>query len=560
MFESHNQAIDELLRGPLQVPAEPIEALHEAHRATGKSLADLAVELGVVERRELLSAVGRSLGWRCADELPATISSELCAAVPARTARRLGVFPLRAQGHNLELLAVDPFNHRLAEDLTFALERDVQLVVGDPTAILHLIRQCYGEDDTTLEEVLREFEAGAPLGGTNGLSQDDLAALAGRPPVVRFVDVVLSQAVRAHASDVHFEPFEHEFKIRYRVDGALYEMAPPPKALALPVTSRLKVLADLNIAERRVPQDGRIRLVVDDHPVDLRVSTLPTQFGESVVLRVLDRSAVHLELGELGMPEDVLRGITGTIRRPNGILVVTGPTGSGKTTTLYSALRAINSTELKLLTAEDPVEYEIEGIMQVPVNPGIGLSFAAALRSFLRQDPDVILVGEIRDLETAQMAIQASLTGHLVLSTLHTNDAVGAIARLLDLGVEPFLLASTLEGVLAQRLVRRVCVRCRTQRVPSRELGAQLGGFENEPLCAAGPGCAECGGTGYRGRRGIFEWLRITEGLREMIVAGAPSQDLRRQAVAGGMRTLREDGLRALQAGVTTIEEIVRYT
>ena len=293
------------------------------------------------------------------------------------------------------------------------------------------------------------------------LTETDIEQLAGQTPIIRFVNLVLGQAIRDQASDIHFEPFEHEFKIRYRIDGALYEMAPPPKALALPIISRLKVLANLNIAERRLPQDGRIKLTIAGRAVDLRVSTLPTQFGESVVLRVLDQSAVQLELGQLGLPAAIQAGVEEIIRRPNGIFIVTGPTGSGKTTTLYSCLKMLNTIDAKLLTVEDPVEYEIDGIMQVPVNLAAGLTFARALRTFLRQDPDIVMVGEIRDLETAQIAIQASLTGHLVLSTLHTNDAAGAVTRLVDMGIEPFLLASTLEAVLAQRLVRRICGSCR---------------------------------------------------------------------------------------------------
>ena len=377
------------------------------------------------------------------------------------------------------------------------------------------------------------------------------------------MNLVIGQAIRDKASDIHFEPFEHEFKIRYRIDGALYEMAPPPKHLALPITSRVKVLANLNIAERRIPQDGRIKLTLGGRSVDLRVSTLPTQFGESVVLRVLDQSAVQLDIAALGMPTDVFEGINEIIKRPNGIFIVTGPTGSGKTTTLYSALRVINTTDLKLLTAEDPVEYEIEGIMQVPVNHAVGLTFAAALRSFLRQDPDVIMVGEIRDLETAQIAIQASLTGHLVLSTLHTNDAAGAVTRLVDMGVEPFLIASSLEAVLAQRLVRRICKNCHTPYEPPAALLQQLG---IDPVDIGnreffyGRGCDQCNNTGYRGRMGVYEWLRMSEGVRDLVVARASSMVIKQKALEQGMRTLRDDGLRAIFDGATSIEEIIKYT
>jgi type IV pilus assembly protein PilB len=340
-------------------------------------------------------------------------------------------------------------------------------------------------------------------------------------------------------------------------------MAPPPKQLALPIASRIKVLANLNIAERRIPQDGRIKITIGGRPVDLRVSTLPTQFGESVVLRVLDQAAVQLDITQLGMPGDVFAGVQEIVRRPNGIFIVTGPTGSGKTTTLYSGLRVINTTDLKILTAEDPVEYEIEGIMQVPVNPLVGLTFASALRSFLRQDPDVIMVGEIRDLETAQIAIQASLTGHLVLSTLHTNDAAGAVTRLIDMGVESFLIASTLEAVLAQRLVRRVCTQCKTAYAPSAELLKQAGisreAAGDRHFCY-GRGCPGCNQSGYRGRMGIYEWLHISEPVRDLITERAPTLDIRQKAIQQGMRTLRDDGLRAIFDGHTSVEEVIRYT
>jgi type IV pilus assembly protein PilB len=371
------------------------------------------------------------------------------------------------------------------------------------------------------------------------------------------------QAVKDEASDIHFEPFEDEFKIRYRIDGALYEMAPPPIQLALPIISRIKVVANLNIAERRVPQDGRIKITVAGRQVDLRVSTLPTQFGESVVLRVLDRSVVQLDIEKLGMPKDVSASVQDVISRPNGIFIVTGPTGSGKTTTLYSCLRILNEVDRKLLTAEDPVEYEIEGIMQVSINPHIGLTFAKTLRSFLRQDPDTIMVGEIRDLETAQISIQASLTGHLVLSTLHTNDAAGAITRLVDMGVEPFLIASSLEAVLAQRLVRIICNDCRTAFDPNESLIGQLDlqlKDVGDKEFFYGKGCQHCNETGYRGRMGIYEMLRMSEPLRDLVTERAPALVIRQKALEDGMRTLRDDGLRAIYNGETSIEEVIRYT
>jgi len=371
------------------------------------------------------------------------------------------------------------------------------------------------------------------------------------------------QAIQDRASDIHFEPFENEFKIRYRVDGALYEMAPPPRHLALPVISRVKVMANMNIAERRLPQDGRIQKNIAGRNVDLRVSTLPTQFGESVVLRVLDRTTVNLDLEMLGMPDYIHAYILEIIERPNGIFIVTGPTGSGKTTTLYSCLRKINTIDSKLLTAEEPVEYDLEGVVQVPVNEAIGLTFARILRAFLRQDPDRIMVGETRDLETAQISIQASLTGHLVFTTLHTNDAPGAVTRLIDMGVEPFLISSTLEAVLGQRLMRSICGNCRATYQPNDSLLAQLEISRRDIGSQSfyyGKGCEACNQTGYKGRKGIYELMRITDPLRELINERAPTVVLKQKAVELGMVTLRQDGLRSIFAGDTTIEEVLKYT
>ncbi len=391
----------------------------------------------------------------------------------------------------------------------------------------------------------------------------NVEAEANATPIIRYVDLILYQAIQDRASDIHFEPFENEFKIRYRVDGALYEMAPPPRHLALPVISRVKVLANLNIAERRLPQDGRIQKSIAGRQVDLRVSTLPTQFGESVVLRVLDRSTVNLSLAALGMPPNIHNYILKTIDKPNGIFIVTGPTGSGKTTTLYGCLNEINTVDSKLLTAEDPVEYDIEGIMQVPINEAIGLNFGRVLRAFLRQDPDRIMVGETRDLETAQIAIQASLTGHLVFTTLHTNDAPGAVTRLIDMDVEPFMISASLEGVLAQRLIRKICPDCRVAYEPSEALLAQLGLSPHEigdKNFYYGKGCATCNETGYKGRKGIFELLDITDPIRELINKRAPTVVLKQKAIELGMTTLREDGLRSIYDGETTIEEVLKYT
>ena len=418
--------------------------------------------------------------------------------------------------------------------------------------------------EPTLDDALGDLQAQARTAPEEAaLSETDIEQLAGLTPIIRFVNVVLAQAIRDRASDIHFEPFEREFRIRYRIDGALLDMPPPPRLLARSIISRLKVLAGLNIAERRLPQDGRIRLTLAGRAVDLRVSTLPTQFGESVVLRVLDQAAVRLEFAQLGLPETDRRGVEEVIHRPHGIFLVTGPTGSGKTTTLYSCLKVLNVPEAKLLTVEDPVEYEIDGVMQVPVNLAAGLTFAGALRTFLRQDPDIVMIGEIRDLETAQIGIQAALTGHLVLTTLHTNDAPSAITRLVDVGIEPFLLASTVEAVLAQRLLRRICPSCRTGYEPDVALLRQLGvdpASVGAPKFYRGTGCAICNLSGYKGRIGIFEFLRISDAFRELVVAGASLVELRQKALAEGMTTLRASGIAAILAGDTSIEEVIKYT
>ena len=566
MFESHSQAVYELLRSESRVPLPELEAMRDEHRTTGKPLADIAIALERVTRGGLLAIVAQAFGYGYIKEVPTSLPPETVALLTGDLARSYGVIAMRADHECVDLLAVDPFNRRAVDDLAFVLGREVRLHVCEAADAEALIKRYYGEDHGNIDEVLRELGAGdgAQQAGED-LSVDDLQTLAGQTPIIRLVNLILAQAIRDQASDIHFEPFEHEFKVRCRVDGVLHEMSPPPKTLALPITSRIKVLANLNIAERRVPQDGRIKLSIAGRAVDLRVSTLPTQFGESVVLRVLDQTAVRLDITELGMSEQLVAGVHEIVRRPNGIFIVTGPTGCGKTTTLYSALRLINTPDLKLLTAEDPVEYEIDGIVQVPVNPVVGLTFSAVLRSFLRQDPDVIMVGEIRDLETAQIAIQASLTGHLVLSTLHTNDAAGAVTRLIDMGMEPFLIASTLEAVLAQRLVRRICRNCRrpqvAQRTPFDVVGRNsASSVITETECFRGAGCSQCNQTGYRGRTGIYEWLRLTDPVRELVSARAPTLVVRRQAVALGMETLRESGLRAVRHGDTSLEEVMRCT
>ncbi|MEZ5326169.1 MAG: GspE/PulE family protein [Verrucomicrobiales bacterium] len=450
---------------------------------------------------------------------------------------------------------LNPMNAQTLDDLRFALRKDVVPIVADTTKISRLIDEYYATNTEDMADILSEIANEAEGEGGEG---DANAA-----PIVRFVDLVLYQAVKAGASDIHFEPFEDNFKIRYRVDGSLIEMAPPPAHLAQTVTSRIKVVANLNIAEKRLPQDGRLTTSIGGKSFDMRVSTLPTIHGESVVLRVLDQSSVNLDLEVLGLPPKIKQFVDDVIQQPNGIFIVTGPTGAGKTTTMYACLRKINTIEDKLLTVEDPVEYDVDGIIQVPVNEAIGVNFGRVLRAFLRQDPDRIMVGEMRDGETVQIAVQASLTGHLVLSTLHTNDAAGAVTRLTDMGSEPFLLAATMEGVLAQRLLRKICPDCRVPYEPSDEILKQLNMTRadvGDNQFFTGAGCDECGNSGYKGRKGIFELLQITEAMRELITERAPTTVVQNKAVELGMVTIRQDGIRNIFSGETSIEEVLKYT
>ncbi|MDE0827080.1 MAG: GspE/PulE family protein [Akkermansiaceae bacterium] len=526
---------------------------------SGKDIGAILSDFQVVSsKKDIWKIIAQELGADLVDLSGFDPPEALLQMIPSGMARLHGALPVSFDDAGLTVALIDPMNPQTAEDLRFALGREVIIAVAPDFQIEQKINDLYGGEGQAMEELLGQLEAG----GRN-LTDQELEQEANSAPIVRYVDLVLYQAIRERASDIHFEPFEKEFKIRYRVDGSLYEMAPPPIHLALPIISRVKVMSNMNIAERRVPQDGRIVKTIGDKGVDLRVSTLPTTFGESVVLRVLDRSSVNLDLPALGLPKHVDEYVRLTLDKPNGIFLVTGPTGAGKTTTLYAGLRLINRIDTKILTAEDPVEYDIDGIIQVPVHEAIELTFARILRAFLRQDPDKILVGEIRDLQTAQIAIQASLTGHLVLSTLHTNDAAGAVTRLVDMGTEPFLVAASLEGVLAQRLVRTICKECKTSYEPNEAVLSQLGLSANElgdKEFYTGQGCDVCGETGYRGRKGLFELLDVTDPLAELIIERAPSVVLKQKAIELGMGTLREDGLRNIYDGTTTIEEVLKYT
>ncbi len=525
---------------------------------SGKELWETLIDFGVIGAPEdFWSIIATEVGAQYIQLEGFVPSPDLLALIPAAQARLLGALPIEyREGEGLYVCLEDPLNPQTVDDLRVATGQDIYLYVAADYEVRARIAECYGGADAAMGDLLSELN-NMSVGSQDGMDEANAA------PVIKFVNLVITQAIKEKASDIHLEPFEKEFKIRYRVDGALYEMAPPPVHLANPVISRVKVMAGMNIAERRVPQDGRIVMKLGKASVDMRVNSLPTQYGESVVMRVLDRNSVSLDLNNLNLHPDLHEYIIDTVNKPNGIFVVTGPTGSGKTTTLYAALREINTEDTKILTAEDPVEYDIDGIVQVPINEAIGVTFPRVLRAFLRQDPDRILVGEIRDKDTAQIAIQAALTGHLVLSTLHTNDAAGAVTRFIDMGVQPFLLSATILGVLAQRLVRTICPYCKTPYKPSNTLLNQLGinpALIGQQQFFTGARCDKCANTGYKGRKGIHELLNATDPIKELITQNVPSIVLKQKAIELGMSTLREDGIQNIFEGNTTIEEVLKYT
>ncbi len=525
---------------------------------SGKELWETLIDFGVIGGAEdFWSIIATEVGAQFISLDGFVPPQEVLDMIPAGQARMHGALPIEyREGEGLYVCLEDPLNPQTVDDLRIATGQDIYLYVAADYEIRSRITEYYGGAEAAMGDLMSEL-GGMDVGSKDGTEEANAA------PVIKFVNLVIMQAIKEKASDIHLEPFEHEFKIRYRVDGALYEMQAPPPSLANSVISRVKVMAGMNIAERRVPQDGRIVMKVGNGGVDMRVNSLPTQYGESVVMRVLDRNSVSLNLDNLNLSPKLHEYIIDTVNKPNGIFVVTGPTGSGKTTTLYAALREINTVDTKILTAEDPVEYDIDGIVQVPINEAIGVTFPRVLRAFLRQDPDRILVGEIRDQDTAQIAIQAALTGHLVLSTLHTNDAAGAVARFIDMGVQPFLLSATILGVLAQRLVRTICPYCKTPYTPSNSLLNQLGinpSLIGQQQFFTGARCDKCANTGYKGRKGIHELLNASDPIRELITQNVPSIVLKQKAIELGMSTLREDGIQNIFEGNTTIEEVLKYT
>ena len=552
-----------------KVSRDQVHEALELQKTRKDPLGRILIDLGYITETDVLEARAGQAGLQFMRIKDRELDPETVAALPAEAANTFQVVPIEYQPESkrLTIAMKDPDNFKAIDDLRLLMGFKVSAVVAPPEEVDEVLKAKYATGGRSMADIYADIGESAAVAAVAGRGDSiDLAQLeaaADDNKVIQLLNLVLLQAIRDKASDIHFEPFEDEFKMRYRIDGVLYEMIPPPKHLALPIVSRVKVMSKLNIAERRLPQDGRIELTIGGAPIDLRVAVLPTMFGESVVMRVLDRSNVQLSLDRIGLREDDLETMRSIIRRPNGIVIVTGPTGSGKTTTLYASLQELNKPDTKILTAEDPVEYDIDGLVQCQVNLDQELTFARLLRSFLRQDPDIILVGEIRDLETAQIAIQASLTGHLVFTTLHTNDAPSSVLRLQDLGVENFLLTATVEAIVAQRLVRRICVKCKEEYAPSEE---QLMELSLRPADVQGRtffrgrGCDGCNRTGYRGRLAIFEIMRFDDPIRELVMQQASTAVLRVESRRRGMRTLRESGLLSIFEGQTTIDEVVRET
>ncbi len=546
------------------------EMLAEQDARGGELLGRVGVSLGFFSDEQLGEALAEQWNTVFVTLYDKQITHSLVEILSKTMAEMYRVVPLTLEGNQLTIATADPQKIQIADELRVFLGYEIHVVVATDAEIDKAIEQFYSGEVDTVESIVEEMEEDKDLAeASKGLLQDgpiDLTsaeAMADSAPVRKLLNLVLLMAIKENASDIHLEPFESEFKIRMKADGVLQEMVPPPKHLSFAITTRIKVMANLDIAERRMPQDGRIELSVSGHPVDLRVSVLPTLFGESVVMRVLDRGVVSLDLDKLGMDDDILRPFREIIKRPNGIILVTGPTGSGKTTTLYSALSELNEPDDKIITTEDPIEYDIEGIVQVPIDSDIGVTFAAALRAILRQDPDRILVGEIRDVETAEIAIQAALTGHMVFSTLHTNDSPATVTRLRDMGVQPFLITATVEAILAQRLVRRICKDCKEEYVPDADALADLELTSDQVVGKTffrGRGCDKCSGSGYKGRLGLYELLVMTDELRDLVVRNASTEEIRDLARKAGMVTLRDSGMVNMFEGHTTADEVIRET
>lgn len=557
------KTIGDILKERGLISQEELKEGLEIQKTSGLSLGQILVNLGYITEEELLKALGIQAKMEIVDLENISIAEGVLNKIPGSIARLYNIIPIEYESNSLTIATADPLNFSIFDDLRFMLNCNIKGKVATQSAISSAIKKYYGSEAESVDGIFSEISENIPDLIEESGKIENIEAIALHLPIVKLINLILIQAIKKKASDIHFEPFQDEFKIRYRLDGVLYDIVSPPKTLHLAITSRIKVMASLNIAEVRLPQDGRTLVRIGGRMVDLRISTLPTLFGESVVIRILDRATVQLSLDELGFEEDTKSKVKTLIKKPYGIILSTGPTGCGKTTTQYSALSAINKIEHKIITVEDPVEFDLAGLIQVSVRPKINLTFPIALRHILRQDPDIIMVGEIRDAETVQMAVHASLTGHLVFSTLHTNDAPSAITRLIDMGVEPFLIASAVEAILAQRLVRCICQACKCEYSPTKEELKEIGVEESDiqqQKFYKGKGCASCDNSGYKGRTGIFELLMLDENLRSLILDKAPVSILRNQAIKDGMRSLRESGLIKVFSGITTLEELVNIT
>ena len=553
-----------LVREGLITPDQLKRALLE-QKSTGMRLGYTLVKLGYVEETEISKMLARQYRMPAVDLSRFEVDPKILKLLPADVAVKHTVLPLKREGRTLTIAIADPNNVSAIEDIKFITRCDVFPVIAGEYTLRNAIDRYYQQSDAQLQTLLKDIAAAEDLEVVEEHADEDVNAkdLADDAPVVKLINGLLTDAVKRGASDIHIEPFEHELRVRYRVDGALLEVMKPPIKMRAALTSRVKIMAQLNIAERRVPQDGRIKLKFGSKVIDFRVSTLPVLFGEKIVLRILDKGNLTLDLTKFGFEPKAEQDLMRAILNPYGMVLVTGPTGSGKTTTLYSALSRINTPEVNILTAEDPVEYNLLGINQVLVRNEVGMTFAAALKAFLRQDPNIIMVGEVRDLETGSIAIKASLTGHLVLSTLHTNDAPSTVTRMVDMGIEPFNVASAVNLIVAQRLVRRICVDCKQEHKYTEDELHALG----IPLADAakltfnkGAGCDSCGGAGYKGRQGLYEVMAMSSALRRMVLKGASTEELREQAVKDGMLTLRMDGMLKVKRGITTLEEVVKET
>ncbi len=542
--------------------------LAEQERNPDQLLGKIGLEMGLINEEQLAQALAEQLNMQVVTIGETKLKPELIERVPETMAQLYRVIPIQFKDEVLIVATCDPQNISIQDEMRTFLGFDVQIVVATEREIQKALDKYYAGENESLESVVNSLNndedlSAAALSLANEGPIELVEQVVDSAPVRKLLNIVLLTAIKDHASDIHFEPFEDEFRIRVKADGVLYELVPPPRHLAFAITTRIKVMANLDIAERRLPQDGRIELSVGGHPVDLRVSVMPTMFGESVVMRILDRSVVSLDLEKVGMNDTTIGQFRSVMHKPNGIVLVTGPTGSGKTTTLYSALSELNEVTEKVITTEDPIEYDIDGIIQIPIDPDMGNTFAACLRAILRQDPDRILVGEIRDLETAEIAVQASLTGHLVFSTLHTNDAPGTVTRLKDMGIPTFMITATVEAILAQRLVRRICTRCREETEISDEVLAESG-WTREDIADKkyyhGAGCETCNQTGYKGRVGLFELMIMNDDLRDMIMSNCSTDELRDRAREFGMVTLRDAGFAFAELGTTTFDEVVRET